>query len=165
MMTTWKDIPSILGYEVSDSGVVRNKETGHEMAQRVSWKYLSTTVKHKDYRVHRLVAEAFCEKSEGKHVVNHKDGNKMNNHADNLEWCNKSENEKHAYATGLKASTDYHKQQTRLSNYARRMLPVEAVHEIKQRQLTQNQLAEKHNCSRQLIGMIQQNQRYADIGA
>jgi len=34
--------------------------------------------------------------------VNHKDGNKENNNIENLEWCTKSENQKHAYRTGIK---------------------------------------------------------------
>ena len=37
--------------------------------------------------VHRLVAEAFCEKPAGCTCVNHKDENRQNNNADNLEWC------------------------------------------------------------------------------
>lgn len=53
------------------------------------------------YRVHRLVALHFLEPVEGKTFVNHKDGNKKNNSLGNLEWCNNSENMKHAYANGL----------------------------------------------------------------
>lgn len=41
----------------------------------------------KQLYVHRLVAEAFCEKPDGYTCVNHKDENKQNNNADNLEWC------------------------------------------------------------------------------
>ncbi|MBU3205161.1 NUMOD4 motif-containing HNH endonuclease [Clostridium algidicarnis] len=52
-------------------------------------------------KVHRLVAEAFLEKIEGKNEVNHKDGNKANNEVGNLEWCNASENTAHAVKNGL----------------------------------------------------------------
>lgn len=52
--------------------------------------------------VHRLVADAFLPVVVGKDVINHIDGNKMNNSVMNLEWCTKSENEKHAWKNGLK---------------------------------------------------------------
>ena len=49
--------------------------------------------------IHRLVAQAFLPNE--KEQVNHKDGNKLNNHVDNLQWVTQSENMKHAYDTGL----------------------------------------------------------------
>ena len=52
-------------------------------------------------KIHRLVAEAFLPRVQGKKFVNHKDGNKLNNRADNLEWCTSSENAAHAVKMGL----------------------------------------------------------------
>ena len=53
-------------------------------------------------KAHRLVALLFLGKPpEGKPCINHKDGNKNNNHYTNLEWCNHYENNKHARKTGL----------------------------------------------------------------
>ena len=56
------------------------------------------------FYVHRLVADAFLPKIEGKDFVNHKDGNKANNNVSNLEWVTKSENCKHSFEIGLQSN-------------------------------------------------------------
>ena len=48
-------------------------------------------------KVHRIVANTFLEPIDGKEMVNHKDGDKTNNHVSNLEWVTASENMFHAY--------------------------------------------------------------------
>lgn len=55
--------------------------------------------KHK--KIHVLVARAFLGERPHKMDTNHKDGNKLNNRADNLEYCTRSENVRHAYNHGL----------------------------------------------------------------
>ncbi len=70
--------------------------------------YLSYKIRNDDnilkhYLEHRLVAEGFIEKIEGKNIINHKDFNKKNNNYKNLEWCNISENSKHSYTNGRKS--------------------------------------------------------------
>lgn len=52
-------------------------------------------------KVHRLVAEAFLSNPNKYKEVNHKDGNKANNHADNLEWVSHKQNIIHSYKYGL----------------------------------------------------------------
>lgn len=56
----------------------------------------------KYYSIHRLVAVAFIPNPNNLPQINHIDGNKDNNHVENLEWCDNSFNQKHAVATGLK---------------------------------------------------------------
>lgn len=55
----------------------------------------------KIHKIHRLLAECFIPNPDNKPCINHKDGNKLNNSIDNLEWATISENTKHAYANKL----------------------------------------------------------------
>ena len=57
--------------------------------------------KRKYLRIHRLVALQFIPNPDGLPQVNHKDGNKLNNNIDNLEWTTNSENTKHGYDNEL----------------------------------------------------------------
>lgn len=59
--------------------------------------------KPKDLRVCRLVAIAFVPNPDNKPFVNHIDGNKANDSASNLEWNTRSENDRHAFANGLRS--------------------------------------------------------------
>ena len=114
MIKEWKPVVGYEGlYEVSNMGRVkslkrlRTKERiiaqfqNHRGYARVTlWKDNS----QKKYSVHRLVAEAFIPNPNNLPEVNHIDGDKQNNHMDNLEWCTRSENILHAYRTGLEKS-------------------------------------------------------------
>ena len=55
----------------------------------------------KIHKIHRLLAEHFIPNPYNKPCINHKDGNKLNNSLDNLEWVTISENTRHAYANKL----------------------------------------------------------------
>ena len=67
--------------------------------------YMIITIRKKSYKIHRLVAENFLPKIDGKPVVNHIDGDKLNNNVNNLEWCTQSENVQHAWNNGLNNRT------------------------------------------------------------
>ena len=103
----WKAFPEIPEYEVSEIGEVRNKN-GKVLKPWVSNSgYLQVTLysglkKSKFRLIHRLVALTYLSNPDGLSQVNHKDGNKLNNHVDNLEWCSPMQNTRHSIEIGLK---------------------------------------------------------------
>lgn len=60
---------------------------------------------YKTKTIHRLIGLGFIPNPENKPTINHKDGNKKNYDISNLEWATYSENNTHAYKTGLKSPT------------------------------------------------------------
>lgn len=65
----------------------------------LSYQAANKKIRHK--YVHRLVAEVFIENPNNLPYINHINGNKMDNHVDNLEWCSPVENSNHAIKLGL----------------------------------------------------------------
>lgn len=62
--------------------------------------YQTVDLADKNVKVHRLVALAYIPNPNNYPHINHKDGNKLNNHVDNLEWCTQKMNSRHAYDNG-----------------------------------------------------------------
>jgi len=68
-------------------------------------------------KVHRLVAKAFCPNPNNYKEVNHIDGNKLNNHYTNLEWCSRSHNIKHAFRLKLRSSEGTNNARAKISEW------------------------------------------------
>lgn len=99
----WKDIKGYEGYyQISNNGCIKSSKTNKIMSSTKDTKgyykiTLSKNGKCKTLRVHRIIAEAFVDKIEGKDFINHIDGDRGNNLINNLEWVSKSENAIHSY--------------------------------------------------------------------
>lgn len=100
----WKPVVGYEGlYEVSDLGEIRRilpNGTTRKLKLWQSANYYTVCLSNKCHRktkaVHRLVADAFLNKPENATEVNHKDGNKLNNKVENLEWVTQRENAIHS---------------------------------------------------------------------
>lgn len=106
----WADVKGFEGfYQISDQGQLRSLRTGKVMSSRsIGTKgYVQTTLRREGkstgITVHRLVAKAFVDGFEPGKEVNHKNGCKTDNRAENLEWVTSSENKLHGcYVLGQK---------------------------------------------------------------
>ncbi len=116
MEEIWRDVVGYEGlYQVSNLGQVKSMNYNHTGRARILSKKhgssdylfvsLSKDKRVKNKYIHVMVAESFIPNS-GLPCVNHIDGNKLNNRADNLEWVTYSQNTRHAIKLGLRADSN-----------------------------------------------------------
>lgn len=96
-------------YSVPETGDVPVNRNGEILIFKDDGYRITRGEKGQYYRygkkqVHRIVAMTFlsCDSDPSDMIINHKDGNKHNNHIDNLEWCDYKRNIDHAYESGLR---------------------------------------------------------------
>ncbi len=152
----WKNV---VGYEeiylVSEYGDVKriaktNNQygIGHILKHSINKGYANVQLHKngivKQMRVHRIVSMAFIENPNNKPHVNHIDGNKLNNHISNLEWCTPRENEIHKHRvlgktprkyiitstqiSGIKALREEGKRLHQIANVYN--LPIDSIHKV-----------------------------------
>ena len=107
MNEEWKQIEGFESlYKVSNTGKVYSFISERQLKGEIHWKGHHKVVLYrpgnglrgKKYFVHRLVAIAFIPQlDKSRDVVNHKDGNKLNNCVENLEWVTMTENTQHYF--------------------------------------------------------------------
>lgn len=111
-MENWRFIEANSDYMVSDirADIEFQRQTKLIISSSITAKgYEYVAIRQKGiyvgYSVHRLVATAFIPNPKRLPQVNHLDGNKLNNHVANLEWCDAYDNVMHAIRTGLRPSS------------------------------------------------------------
>lgn len=102
MIERWKKIKFNNDWEISNLGNLRHKGKQLNLeAYNDNRGYYKVKIDNHHYKIHKLVAMHFKRNPLNKKIVNHKNGNKKDNRACNLEWCTQSENIKHAWKKGL----------------------------------------------------------------
>ena len=163
----------VVGYEglymVSNMGnvmgVPKSTQAGHLIRARTGHRgYMHVCLckdnKKKTFSVHRLVATAFIPNVDRKPEVNHKNGNRVDNRVENLEWVTRSENERHAYDKLGKQPQRYWAGKPRL--FARK-LTSEQVKAIRQDQRPSRQIGLEYGVSKTTILNIKKGKQYKEV--
>lgn len=101
----WKTIAEHPNYEISTTGLVRNKSSGYvKLPTQRPDGYLMINMGRNSTNqyIHRLMGQTFLANPDGRRTINHKNGNKQDNSLENLEWMTHGENNQHAYNTALR---------------------------------------------------------------
>ena len=132
------------GYSVSNFGRIRNRWGRILKPQRRPHGYYQICLSYLRYNqwfyVHRLVAFAHIGSPNSLlDEVNHKDKNRGNNRADNLEWVSSSENKRHAYSYGSHSRRRFTQTQK------------QEVIQLRRRGRTLQEIADRFVCSKQSV--------------
>lgn len=150
-MEVWKPVDEAIypkgkfgqTYSVSNMGRVKNNKTGRILKARPDTRkgYLRVNLATKDFKVHRLVALHFVQNPDPENFVqvNHIDGVKTNNMAENLEWCDNQYNKAHSFQIGLVTAQGEKNSQCKLTD--------EQVLAIWERKLTFTEIVEEYKLS------------------
>lgn len=156
MKEEWKQY--IENFYISNFGNLKNINTGKlrqfSIDKNGYYRVGVKTESGKTFMIypHRAVAQCFIPRIKGKNLVNHIDGNKLNNLATNLEWCTPKENMQHAFQHNL-CNNSYKRKLTQKEVY-------DIINIYKQNNKSLRQLAKAYKVSQTTIFNIIHNQGY-----
>lgn len=164
----WKDVIGYEGlYQISNFGNVKSLGNSFSRKERFlklspqSKGYLTVVLqkngKRKMMLVHRLVAEYFVSNLNDKLQVNHINGIKTNNRAENLEWVSHRENLDHAIKNNLTLKGEENR------NSKLKDVDVIKIHYLLQKGVTTKELSESYNVSYSTIDSIRTNRYWKHL--
>jgi hypothetical protein len=147
-----------------NGGIVVHKEK--IMATRINATYVVIGLRKNSQlntvKVHRLVCSAFHPNQDNKPDVNHLDGNKLNNKADNVEWSTKKENAQHALKMGLNYTNPLRGSKNSMAKLNEdKVIKIRWLYKTKL--FTQKKLGEMFEIGRGSISLIIQNKRWKHV--
>lgn len=156
-MEIWKQINGFPQYEISMLGNVKKNGKLLNVGINQSGYYrINLYIGRKAYTntIHRLIALHFIPNPNNYPILNHIDGNKLNNSLDNLEWCTYSHNTQHAYDNKLMKAKS-------CELHGRSKLTKENVSGIRSGKYTERQVKDLFNLSRTQFYRIKRNEGWA----
>nr|QBK86242.1 MAG: HNH endonuclease [Marseillevirus LCMAC102] len=108
-MDNTKHIPDFSKYSITSDGIIFNNRTKRQIKQQCGGDYMTVNIfndamERKTRSIHRLVACTYIPNPDNLPIVNHKDGDKLNNNVENFEWCTHRHNNLHARKNNLQGT-------------------------------------------------------------
>lgn len=141
----WRIVKEYNRYEVNQNGEIRHINRRHILKPQKNkngYVYVTFNIQgqRKHFAVHRIVANAFVPNPLNLKEVNHKDYNKENNCANNLEWISSSANKIHAY----KKEQNHYSRSKKVEQYSLEGILIKTFNSI-------TQAAQEMNCCKSAI--------------